>query len=235
MRPSLAFTFLTLAGLAGSASAHIHLTSPLSRTDDAVGNPQKQQHCGGAPGRIAGRVQTLAPGATITVTWAETVPHPGYFRIAFQPDGEVFPIPAPNGVDGFPTEDRTGQTDTATGAIILKDRIPDGMLSAQVILPTMECNNCTLQFIQVMTDRAPYTTDAASDDIYFNCSDITLSANTPMMPDAGTGAMPDAGDGGGGGGGGGAQDTTGGCTSTHALGWGATVFVLALRRRRRGA
>ena len=217
------------------AAAHIHLTAPQARTDSLTGD-QKDQHCGVANQvRNAARVTTFKPGETITVTWMETVQHPGYFRIAFQPNGSVFNIPAAgNGPPaGFPSVDQTGMTDAATGTIILKDRIPDGMLSAQVTLPNMECNNCTLQFIQVMTDKAPYTTDALSDDIYFNCADITLSNSTtppPMVdagvPPSGDAATTDPG-----------STTTGGCSTSGAAGslvpMALGLVGLALRRRRR--
>jgi uncharacterized protein (TIGR03382 family) len=216
------------------AAAHIHLTSPMARTDSLTGD-QKDQHCGVANQvRNAARVTTFKPGETITVNWMETIQHPGYFRIAFQPNGSVFNIPAAgNGPPaGFPSVDQTGMTDAATGTIILKDRIPDGMLSTQVTLPNMECANCTLQFIQVMTDKPPYTIDANSDDIYFNCADITLSNTAPPpMVDAG---MPPAG------GDAGTMDpsseTTGGCSTTGAGGslWLALGLVgLGARLRRR--
>src|SRR5262245_46481663 len=119
---------LTLAAMlpASIADAHIHLTSPQARTDSLQG-AQKDQHCGVVGQvRVPARVTTYKPGETITVTWMETIQHPGYFRIAFQPNGDTFGIPAAgNGPPaGFPSVDQTGMTDGA-GALILKDRIAD--------------------------------------------------------------------------------------------------------------
>jgi MYXO-CTERM domain-containing protein len=225
------------------ASAHIHMTQPLSRTDSPTGD-QKEAHCG-TLGYVRAdhpdRVTTFAPGATVTVNWDETIQHPGWFRIAFQPNGETFTIPVCGTVAApaecaageFPTENLEGVT-LADGSIVLDDMILDGTLTATVTLPNIECENCTLQFIQLMTDKAPYTTDAASDDIYFNCADVRLS-NTPL-PDAAPAAGADADPGNPGdddsGGGGGA---TGGCSTSGgssgillALGLGA----LLVRRRR---
>jgi hypothetical protein len=169
------------------------------------------------------------------VTWDETVNHPGWFRIALQPNGETFSIPlASNGPDmdpsgggcnNFPTENLEGMTDSA-GALILKDRILDGTESIQVALPNMECDNCTLQFIQVMTDKCPYTVDVNSDDIYFNCADITLSNSAPPPTDAGV-PDPDGGNGGGGG------DTSGGCASAPGAGLLVGLAFLGMRRRSR--
>src|SRR5690349_15823410 len=76
----------------GVADAHIHLTNPLSRTDLPTGD-QKEQHCGVLNGTRTDRVTTYQPGQTITVTWQETINHPGHFRIAFQPNGDIFGIP----------------------------------------------------------------------------------------------------------------------------------------------
>lgn len=209
------------------------MTAPLSRTDAPTGD-QKEQHCGVATqGRNPARVTTYAPGATITVTWDETINHPGHFRIAFQPAGEVFGIPAPGAgaPSNFPDVDQTGMTDAA-GALILADMIPDGTPSTQVTLPNMECDNCTLQFIQVMTDKPPYTIDLASDDIYFNCADITLSNSAPPPtdgpatgPDAGVDPMDPKGNLSGGG-----CSTSGDGSIVIALG---ALGALALRRRRR--
>lgn len=215
-------------------SAHIHMTSPLSRTDLPTGD-QKEQHCGTVGWNRADhldRVQMFAPGATITVTWAETIQHPGYFRIAFQPNGEIFGIPpAGAGVGGFPDTPQLG-LDAMNGSIVLVDRIPDGTLSQQITFPDMECTNCTLQFIQVMTDKAPYTTLANSDDIYFNCADITLSATAP---DAGPQPVSDAGVGGpDAGGGNNDSEVSGGCsTGTGSSGLVLGLALVGLLRRRR--
>ncbi len=243
MRSALLASVLLLAASA-PAFAHIQLTSPMPRPGD-----QKEQHCGVANSvRDPARVTTFRPGETITVTWLETINHPGYYRIAFQPNGSVFGIPAarPGSCNGnvacpagVPDCDMPNLIDNTAGAsaggsIILKDRIADGLLSTTVTLPNMECNNCTLQFIQVMTDKCPYTVDAASNDIYFNCADITLS-NTPGAPDAGPGAGPDAGAGGPDAGTG-TGTVDGGCSTSGSGGLAGTALLaglFALRRRRR--
>jgi hypothetical protein len=230
------------------ALAHIHLTFPLARTDSATGD-QKEEHCG-TPGWIRAdhpeRTSVFLPGQTITVTWDETIQHPGYFRIALQPNAgaelDLFGIP-PCGVDvgdpincgndNFPTLNQEG-IDPINGSIVIADQILDGTLSQEITLPNIECANCTLQFIQVMTDKNPYTRDALSDDIYFNCADVVLSATAP---DGGTGATPDAGggnpgdpDGATGGGGG---PVTGGCSAGGSVGMMVSLVLVGLRRRRR--
>lgn len=213
------------------ANAHIHLVSPLSRTDQLTGE-QKEQHCGVTNQvRNPARVTVFKPGETITVTWMETIDHPGHFRIAFQPNGAEFGIPpAGSGPpSGFPSVDQTGMTDAVNGSIVLKDFIPDGTTSAQVTLPNIECANCTLQFIQVMLDKPPYTIDALSDDVYFNCADVTLSTTAPMV-DAGVPSGVEAGTGSPS-----PSATTGGCSTGTASSLPSALVLVGLLARRRRA
>lgn len=117
--------------------------------------------------------------------WLETVDHPGHYRISFDLDGSDFFIP-PN----------TTATTVGLDPTVMIDLIPDvqgnlpiagRMYMQEITLPNVECANCTLQVIQLMTDKPPYTTDTLSDDVYFQCADIQLSnsAPPPVMVDAG--------------------------------------------------
>jgi len=60
---------------------------------------------------------------------------------------------------------------------VLLDAIPDtpsgGLSTVSVILPDIECDNCTLQVIQVMADKPPYT--LGGNDLYYQCADIVLT------------------------------------------------------------
>lgn len=144
------------------AAAHIQLSYPPKRIAD-----QKTRPCGAAGSTRGANVTVLEPGATIEVVWNETVPHPGHFRISFDPDGQDFSFPP----------DATSDT-SLTDPLVLLDLIPDnqntGEFRQMITLPDMECDNCTLQVIQLMTDKPPYTTDANSNDLYFQCADIKL-------------------------------------------------------------
>lgn len=206
-----------------TASAHISLTYPPPRGVD-----QKAQVCGGVHSVRGTNVTTLAPGTTITVKWKETIDHPGHYRISFDDNGQDFVIPADitTNTEGMPN--------------VIDDMIPDiqGALPAggreytsQVTLPNIECDNCTLQVTQLMTDKPPYSAGAASDDIYYQCADIKLS-NAPGGVDAGIdpGTMPEAGTMNPN------TNTSGGCATTTS----GSLFPLALalgalvlRRRRR--
>jgi hypothetical protein len=207
------------------ARAHLDLTSPTSRYGRRV---LKTAPCGTSGGERTGNVTYFEPGETIEVIWDEYIDHPGHYRIAFDDDG----------VDDFvdPPLDHFVNPPAMTGPYsndtILLDGIPDkggdeSDYMATVTLPNVTCANCTLQVIQVMTDKPPYTT--GGDDIYYQCADLVLREGG-APPDAGVGA--DAGTD--------ADAGTGGCaTSTGRLrGLGLMSMLLLLlacrlaRRRR---
>jgi hypothetical protein len=153
-----------LLALPSLASAHILMTSPTPRSDS---DSLKTGPCGDvAP---TGSPAVFGVGETITLTWLETVDHPGYYRIAFSPGGDV------------------GYDDN-----VLRDDIADIRCTsapcpyeAQVVLPTTPCQGCSLQLIQYMGAAPPYS-------LYFSCADITLLDGP--LPD---GPLPDGGIGGG--------------------------------------
>src|SRR5262245_41957822 len=97
----------TTAAMAGPDYAHIALNSPPPRVTDLKEGP-----CGKAGSVRGSNITVFEPGETITVTWQETVAHPGHYRIAFDDDGD----------DGFPFPTSTA---TADGRIILADQIAD--------------------------------------------------------------------------------------------------------------
>ncbi len=219
--------FVVLATLAvpSVAAAHITLTDPPPRT-----TMEKTRHCGSSTAPRQATPKVAAPGSKYTVKWTETIDHPGHFRISFSMNnGTDFVIP--------PTS-----TGTTMGMpTVLVDLIADVQgnfpaagrpYSQEITLPNVECNNCTLQVIQLMTDKPPYTTDTASDDIYFQCADFILTNGAPPQPDAGVPPMTgdDAGTTGGG------TETSGGCSAGGnggSLAVAAGIVAVLGRRRRR--
>jgi hypothetical protein len=81
---------------------------------------------------------------------------------------------------------------TPVGAEVLA-YVADGEVSASITVPNVNCENCTLQVIQFMTDKLG---DNADNEIYYQCADITITG-------AAAGGAGGAGGGGGGGAGGG--------------------------------
>jgi hypothetical protein len=195
------------------ADAHIQLLNPKPRhpeTGNALSALLKAPPCGVAgERRTTNIINYFKPGQTITVTWNEYIPHPGHYRIAFLADGDNFAEP-------------TSFTDVRQPAVlpILADNIEPttsgvgGMHQLQVQLPNVECANCTLQVIQLMTDKPPYT--VGGDDVYHTCADLVLS----NAADGGA-PSPDARDSGGTGGTGGAAGATGGTSGSGGAAGGS--------------
>jgi MYXO-CTERM domain-containing protein len=221
------------------AHAHIRMEGVLkSRTPDGLlpglDDAQKMSPCDGA--RSAGPVYTFQPGTTITLSVEESIPHPSYYRIAFDNDGEdgfkepksIKPIVASRPCP-YDKDDQCGQSDFCNvydpnGPRVLWDNLDPhasggGNYSWNVTLPDIECENCTIQVIQVMEDTVhgaycPQGSCAAAsaslEDIYHRCINIKLKRGATNSPGVSTsmgnkngidcskqaGSTPDAGVGG---------------------------------------
>ena len=133
--------------------------------------------------------------------------------------------------------------DFYTNDAVLLDAIEDGdrsqrEYSVMVTLPDIECDNCTLQVIQVMYDKTPY--EVGKDDIYYQCADLILRVggvpDGGMNPIGGTGGT--GGDlsstGGAGGGSGAVPSDSDGCSVTNQPSGESwllmLVLVLSIRR-----
>lgn len=218
LRFSGVFAAGLLIAVPATASAHIGLTAPTVRHAD-----QKIGPCG-MTGSVRGtNVTVFEPGATIQVRWTEPVNHPSHYRISFDAEGQDFTVPLAF-MDFTQTEN------------VLLDNIPDGAapFMSTVTLPNITCENCTLQLIQMMYDKAPY---GDGNDIYFQCADIALRTGGAPSPDAG-GGNPGNGEDGGVDPGGDPDTISGGCSTTGTSGsWivlaiGAFGVMLRSRRKR---
>ena len=192
------------------ASAHIRLTSHASR----YGDEQKSSPCGRTGGERGSNVYTYAPGETITVAWDEYINHPGHFRVAFDADGDDDLL------------DPASPDDSYTNDAVLLDDIPDasGSYAVEITLPDVECDQCTLQVIQLMTDKLG--NGYGNDDVYHRCVDLVLTRDgAPAGPDAGADPGP------------GPKAAEGGCRVAADAGSGSgllLLFAMAALRRRRG-
>jgi hypothetical protein len=251
---------LYVASLAGvtlaaeTAHAHIDLDragSHVSRYGDVY---IKSAPCGQEGGTTRGdNVYEYKPGSTIEIKISEFVHHPGYFRIAFDDDGQDFVTPVSiTGEHGACAGDPKcgpGMEDFCNDATVLIDNLdphvgggflaPPKEWTWKVKLPDVECDNCTLQIIQVMTDLDIHTAPYPADDIYYQCIDLVLSSEATdegvaagpiggegidckaAAPTAGTGGMGGAGGESGMGGAGGMTGGAGGSTAGAGGGGGA--------------
>lgn len=269
----------TLAALAAftaapAAFAHISLEqggTHLSRYGESY---LKDLPCGKAGGTRGTNIYTYAPGSTITVSFVETISHPSYFRFAFQASGDdQFKEPAsikpidPSRPCPIDSGDHCGASDfyNTPNVLPMMDDLDPHLAGTsgkkytyQVTLPNIECDNCTLQLIQVMEDNQFHgdydpTPGVGVEDLYHQCIDLVLKAGTAPGPDmAGTGGAGGGGGGSGGsggagggsgaggnGGGAGAGGGKGGCAMSTAapVATGSLMLValalLAIRRRAR--
>lgn len=230
----LRFTFLcALGGLlwpAAGALAHIRLESP---TDRGCAD-EKSGPCGSSCDPARANATAFEPGSTITVAWNEYIDHDSHYRISFDDDGD----------DAF--EDPSDFDDIQQNPVLpvlldgITDRDSGGEYSVQVTLPDIECDNCTLQLIQVMYDKGPTYGD---NDIYYRCADLTLrrgvgagDGGPPGPQDAGIGDAFPADDVGGGGGGGKKDGCSVAGQSAPGAAWlllTLVAIVYATRRRAR--
>ena len=181
LRLLLALLVAGSSSVPSGALAHLSLTAPVSRYGPDV---LKTGPCGVSGGERSANVSYFEAGATIEVRWEEYVQHPGHYRIAFDPDG----------TDDF--VDPATMTELYSNDTVLLDGIEDSRereYAVTVTLPDISCDHCTLQVIQVMYDKPPYTTPG--NDIYYQCADLVLTeGSAPDAPDGGANE-PDAGSG----------------------------------------
>jgi hypothetical protein len=201
--------------IAQAASAHVRLESPASR----YGDEMKVRPCGLGGGQRTTRVTTVRPGQVVTMVFDEFIDHPGYFRIAFDPAGDA--------ALGPPIWNGAAFVNPQNVSVLL-DHIenPPGPTHGEVpvTLPDIECDGCTLQLIQVMTDKPPFD---GLDDFYYQCADLRLSRTAPLggpppIPAPSTTAQSST------------TGASGGCASIPGETWMLLLLPgwIALRRRR---
>jgi hypothetical protein len=163
----------------GAALAHIKLDEPPSAiVTDNSGNPQKTEPCGGN-GTASNMVRTVEAGSMLTVSWRETILHPGHFRISIAPDAGSFVTPTAELNQGgrncarAPIENNPRWPTLVDGLFVHTTARPNGMYSTQVRVPDAPCERCTLQLLQFMSAHAPPCW-------YYQCATLRI-----VVPDAG--------------------------------------------------
>lgn len=224
-----------------NAEAHFNMASPPPWiAQNAEGDPQKSPPCGVAPTDPASAytltniVTTFAPGQTITLKWAETVAHDGWFRIllSYEADRSDLVDP-PYAVNSFGFSTDAGIEVPPVPPVLVDGLFKHTAASVQaslpksytynLTLPTKPCTKCTLQIQQVMLNHPLNVPGAYT---YHHCADIALVAggdggSVETLPDGSTivvveeAGVDDGTDdsGGGSSNGGGADDGGSGSTS----------------------
>lgn len=234
MKTRLLVAPILLLSFAQTADAHLRLMSHETRS----GDNQKPGPCGGIDVRSTDKVYIAKPGTEVTFIIDEYIPHPGFFRIDVDLDGQdnlLTPVlPCLDQTDEVACFDRTN-----TGPYMVNNiQNGSGIFNHVYTLPDVECDNCTIQIVQAMTDKAPYTVDG--NEMYHQCIDIVLANDGPDVLTLVGGAPavdagpndPDPADAGAGNAGGDAGQTgrapaSGGCQSSSSTG-GVLFLLLAM-------
>ena len=230
---------IPLFALAVPASAHFNLTMPPSIAKSTEGG-KGPAPCG-PDTATTGTITSVTGGQVLALHIDETVPHPGFYRFALSSTSPPT-FPADNVVkdkDGMvllPTSKGLSATaafeDPATFPV-LADHVfahvdggaqsfPSAAVPGQVTVPNMNCDKCTLQVIEFMSNHG--TNGDSAGFFYHHCALIKITAdpNKPIFTPGGTG-----GAGGAGGGGGGSPAGASGAAGSSGSAAGGTGGVVA--------
>ena len=191
---SAALLLATAAILAAApASAHFILLAPDAWVEvNVLGDPQKAAPCGTSDitkGTPTGKVTAMTGGEMLHIKIKETIYHPGYYRVALSvldraelpadPVAETRETPrGPYSV--------SGKIDPAPKPPVLVDGLfehrerpaPDTFWEADIKLPNINCDNCTVQVLQFMEEHG---LNKEGEFSYHHCADLKITAN-PALP-----------------------------------------------------
>lgn len=180
-----------------AASAHFQLLAPASAlVENQLGDPQKMAPCGGVtgnPGMPTNAVTPVRGGDMLHVKVAETVFHPGHYRIALAvndrkelpADPMVMTKTAANGAVMSVSADIAPARPPilADGLFPHTDRQPTPISwETDVKLPNINCDQCTLQVIQFMAEHG---LNKDGDFSYHHCATLKITANPALPMDKG--------------------------------------------------
>jgi hypothetical protein len=115
-------------------------------------------------------------GETITIAWTETINHQGFFVVSLDPDGEDFDGDG-DGMPDYPAHPDYPDSGNGDGSLVLAQIDDDDMTrTLDVTLPDIDCEDCTLQLVQMMGERMP-TAENPLAYLYFRCADITITSS----------------------------------------------------------
>lgn len=176
--------------LAAAAHAHFKLLEPASWIEeDDRGNPQKLAPCGGTvadAGTRTGAVTEVTGGQSLRIQVAETVFHPGHYRIALARRPNWLP---PDPVVSMKTSERgqvSAEAEISDAPQVLVDGLwphterPDGNWETEIPVPNIDCENCFLQIIQFMADHPGVREGGFS---YHHCAVLNISADAALPLD----------------------------------------------------
>jgi hypothetical protein len=187
----------------GTASAHFILVAPDSWiTANQLGDPQKAAPCGTSEktkGVETGKVTAITGGEKIHIKIKETIYHPGFYRVALsvldRSELPADPIPTTRmNAQGKPIS-VSGKIESNPQMPVLADGLflhhekpaPDSFYEADIKVPNINCDKCTLQVIQFMESHG---LNAEGEFTYHHCAVIKITANPALPIDKGWPGQP---------------------------------------------
>ncbi|RYZ69887.1 MAG: hypothetical protein EOP05_14155 [Proteobacteria bacterium] len=157
-RKMIKLTFMLMIFLAPVIThAHARLRASVGVQPRSTNTSMKSGPCG-TISKFANS-PVLNAGQKLVVSWEETVQHPGRFEFRFSTDNDV--------TWSAPVTVQDTQDDPNT--------IPH-QYSVELTLPDVTCTQCTLQMIQVMTERPQNPSN------YYSCADFQLMGSGAPSP-----------------------------------------------------
>jgi hypothetical protein len=189
------------------AHAHFTLQDPPNWTkEDGQGSPQKDWPCGNEPNASGvepmdtGPTTAFKPGDKVTITIVETVMHPGHYRVALAPSGDMADLPQDMAASASGSMCQNDDMQATPAFPILADGMLEhtakltGPQSFEVTLPTdVTCDKCVLQVREYMAQHGnqPETMSGQKAGMngcyYHHCAYISIGSGS------GTGGMSGAG------------------------------------------
>ena len=187
----LIFGSALLVALAPLGIAHFRLVEPASWIqENQLGDPQKAGPCGGTsadPGMPTGKVTTVQGGDRLHLRIAETIYHPGFYRVALAVNSrDELPKDPEAKTEPSPTGPRS-----VTGAIQyppLPPVLADGLFQhiskfvkeqeTDVEIPNIACSKCTLQIVEFMANHG---LNKDGDYTYHHCAILQIRPS-PYKP-----------------------------------------------------
>ncbi len=195
MKPFLSAAMCVSAMLlvAGPASAHFILVAPDAWMEiNPLGDPQKAAPCGTSEitkGTPTGKITTMKGGDLLHIKIKETIYHPGYYRVALAvlDHSELPADPVAETREGPKGPiSVSAKIDPAPKAPVLADGLffhrerpaADTFWEADVKLPNINCEKCTVQVLQFMEEHG---LNKEGEFSYHHCADVKITAN-PALP-----------------------------------------------------
>jgi hypothetical protein len=175
------------------AQAHFKLEQPASWIEeDERGNPQKLAPCGGTVadgGTRTGAVTEVQGGQMLRVVVAESVFHPGHYRIALARSPNLLPA------DPVVMMKETERGPRSESAVIDTDATPPTLVDGlwphtespsenwvtEIEIPNIDCAGCFLQIIQFMAEHPGFREGGFS---YHHCAMLNITADQSLPIDS---------------------------------------------------